>query len=209
MEEEQPVTALSVYTGGKDIARRQPGISVREVYLDGKLLKAEEVNEEEKSFGIFMHSLVLSNYAEMMKVDKSHTLLVGEDYEKAIYNYTCSKGFDKKLMESIAPKVDGLSFSFEDDLKVSTRVINDKMRIISKGTPEQLLNRCTYILVESKLVKITRKISRVINEVIRDMLSRCISVYAVAIKDELSAEQRHYSGMLIGNMTLVGLVGLR
>lgn len=209
MEEQQPVTALSVFSGGKGKIRRQPNISVSEVYLDGRLLKAEDVNEEEKSFGIFMHSLVLSNYAEMMKVDSSHTCLVGEDYEKAIYNYAYSKGFDKKLMESIAPKVEGLSFSFEDNLKVSTRVINDKMRIISKGTPEQLLNRCTYILMESKLVKITRRISKTINEVIKDMLSRCLSVYAIAIKDELGTERRHYSGMFIGNMTLVGLVGLR
>jgi magnesium-transporting ATPase (P-type) len=209
MEEENIVTALTVNQGGGMGFRRPAGISVSEVYLDGRLLSADAVNEEEKSFGIFMHSLVLSNYAEMMKVDSSHVDLIGEDYEKAIYYYTTSKGFDKKLMESIAPRVDELSFSYEDDLKVSTRLINDKMRIISKGTPDQLLSRCTYVLMESRLVKITRRIYKTINEVIYDMLSRCLSVYAIAIKDEPGFGQRKYSGMLIGNMTLVGLVGLR
>lgn len=209
MVEEQHVTALSVGTGFMGGFRKPSNVSVSEIYLDGKLLNAEAVNEEEKSFGIFMHSLVLSNYAEMMKVDSSHVDLVGEDYEKAIYHYTSSKGFDKKLMESIAPKVDELSFSYEDNLQISTRLVNDKLRIISKGTTEQLLSRCTYILMESRLVKITRKIYRTINEVLLDMLSRCLHVYAIAIKDEAGVGQRHYSGMLIGNMTLVGLVGMK
>jgi len=33
---------------------------VEEIYLDGKLKKAEDVDEEEKSYGIFMHSLYLA-----------------------------------------------------------------------------------------------------------------------------------------------------
>ena len=114
-------------------------LKVEEIYLDGKLKKAEDVDEEEKSYGIFMHSLVLSNYAEVMRVNNKRVSLVGDEQEKAIFYYTEQKGFDKSLIESIAPKVEELTFEYDDSIKVSTHLINEKMRIVSKGTPEELL----------------------------------------------------------------------
>jgi len=181
---------------------------VDEVYLDGKLIKAEYVNEEEKSFGIFMHSLILSNYAEVIKINNKEVNVIGDEYEKAIFHYTASKGFDKKLIESIAPKVNELTFDYDNNLKVSTHLINEKLRIISKGTPEELLKRCSHILMDSKFIKVTRKIYKEVNAVLKDMLERCVSVYAIALKDVSSISKVISMDKYINNMTLVGLVGM-
>lgn len=181
---------------------------VDEVYLDGKLIKAEEVNEEEKSFGIFMHSLILSNYAEVIKINNREVNVIGDEYEKAIFHYAASKGFDKKLIESIAPRVNELTFSYDDNLKASTHLINEKLRIVSKGTPEELLKRCSHILMDSKFIKVTRRIYREVNAVLKEMLERCVSVYAIALKDVSSISKVISMDKYINNMTLVGLVGM-
>ena len=181
---------------------------VDEVYLDGKLIKAEYVDEEEKSFGIFMHSLILSNYAEVIKINNKEINVIGDEYEKAIFHYAASKGFDKKLIESIAPKVNELTFEYDNNLKVSTHLINEKLRIVSKGTPEELLKRCSHILMDSKFVKVTRKIYKEVNTVLKEMLERCVSVYAIALKDVSSISKVLSKDKYINNMTLVGLVGM-
>ncbi len=181
---------------------------VDEVYLDGKLIKAEYVDEEEKSFGIFMHSLILSNYAEVIKINNKEVNVIGDEYEKAIFHYAASKGFDKKLIESIAPKVNELTFEYDNNLKVSTHIINEKLRIVSKGTPEELLKRCSHILMDSKFVKVTRKIYKEVNTVLKEMLERCVSVYAIALKDVSSISKVLSKDKYINHMTLVGLVGM-
>jgi len=200
--------------------KRESNISVKEVYLDGKLKKAECINDDEKSFGIFMHSLILSNYVEVMKVNNSQVRVIGDEYEKAIFNYTASKGFDKMLIESIAPRVEGLNFECDNenksksksesinDIKVSAHIINEKIRIISKGTPDNLLKRCSFILLDSKFVKMTRRIYRDINYVLRDMIKRCVNVYAIAIKDMAKIVESLNYDMYVDDMALVALVGM-
>lgn len=187
---------------------RTSNIAVNEIYLDGKLKKAELIDEDDKSYGIFMHSLILSNYAEVMKVSNSQVNITGDEVEKAIFNYTASKGFDKKLIENIAPKVDDLTFECENPIHVTTHLINDKMRIVSKGTPQELLRRCTYILSDSKFVKLTRRMLREVNEVLQDMLLRCMSVYAIAIKDLSEIQEVLATDRYVSDMTLVALVGI-
>ncbi len=192
----------------EDLDNNSSNFIVNEVYLDGKLIKADCVDEEEKSFGIFMHSLVLSNYAEVIKINNKQVDVIGDEYEKAIFHYAASKGFDKKLIETIAPKVNELTFEYDNNLKVSTHLINEKLRIVSKGTPEELLKRCSHILMDSKFVKVTRKIYREVNLVLKDMLDRCISVYAIALKDVTSISKILTKDKCINHMTLVGLVGM-
>ncbi|HHV30107.1 hypothetical protein [Acetivibrio mesophilus] len=180
---------------------------VEEIYLDGKLKKAEDVDEEEKSYGIFMHSLVLSNYAEVMNVNNKRLDIIQDEREKAIFYYTEEKGFDKSLIESIVPKVEAFTFE-EKSLKVSTHIINEKMRIVSRGTPEELMKRCSYILLDSKFVKKTRTIYKEVNRVLNDMIKRCCTVYALAIKDVTKANIIANVDAYVNGMTLVALIGM-
>lgn len=191
-----------------DNTNKSSRLIVDEVYLDGRLIKAEDVDEDEKSFGIFMHSLILSNYAEVIKINNKEVNVIGDEYEKAIFHYAASKGFDKKLIESIAPKVNELTLNYDSSIRASTHLINEKLRIVSKGTPEELLQRCSHILMDSKFVKVTRKIYKEVNVVLKEMLERCVSVYAIALKDVSSISKVLLDDPQINHMTLVGLVGM-
>lgn len=199
---------IPIVNGGENSINVYKPISVDEIYLDGKLKKAELIDEDEKSYGIFMHSLVLSNYAEVMKLSSKEAEVLGNEYEKAIFQYTASKGFDKKLIESIAPKVNELKFEGDENLKTSTHLINERMRIVSKGTPEKLLRRCSYILMDSRFVKISRKLYKELSGVLFEMLLRCKNVYAIAIKDISRKPAVISVDSYVSDMTLVAFVGL-
>lgn len=192
----------------KDRKVVQSKIVVDEIYLDGRLKKAELIDEDDKSYGIFMHSLILSNYTEIMKVNNREINVIDDEYEKAIFRFAASKGFNKDLIESIAPRVSELTFEYDKNLKVSTHIINEKFRIISKGTPEQLLKRCSYILLDSKFVKISRKVYREVNAKLREMLERSYSVYAIAIKDISKKSRAFCKDNYVSDMALVALVGM-
>ena len=56
---------------------------VDEVYLDGKLIKAEEVVGR-KGFKIFIHSSPY-NYAEVIKINNRRGNIIGDEYKKAIF----------------------------------------------------------------------------------------------------------------------------
>lgn len=182
--------------------------AIKEIYLDRKLKKAESINETDKSYGIFMHSLAVSSYAEMVMVNHAQEILRGDVLEKAVARYTASRGFDKALMQRFAPRVEDVDIEGTGGFRVSAHIINDKVRIISKGTPEELLGRCPYILVDSKLVKVTRRIYREVNAALLDMLDRCLNVYAVAIKDITKMRETMNFRAQVNDMTLVALLGV-
>ena len=76
--------------------------AVCEVYIDGTLKKAEVIDDNTKSFGIFMHSLILSNTGKSSTIENGSGTVVNES-EKAITLFTLNKGFNNKLIEAIAP----------------------------------------------------------------------------------------------------------
>jgi magnesium-transporting ATPase (P-type) len=182
--------------------------AVCEVYLDGELKKAEVIDESDKSYGIFMHSVILSNNSQVIKTGNHEVKVIGDEQEKAISLFTLNKGFDKSLFDSIAPKIAEVNLENEICLKPSVHLINNKLRIVTKGNTQQLLQRCSYVLIDSKFVKLTRRMLRSINEAYRTMVEEGLKVYAVAIKDLARASELITKEFSLNQMVFVGLLGI-
>ncbi len=185
--------------------KRKP--TVCEVYLDGELKKAEVIDEHEKSYGIFMHSVILSNNSTVIKSGKE-VEVIGDEQEKAISLFTLNKGFDKSLFDIIAPKIADVNLENEICLKPSVHLINDKLRVVTKGNAPEVLKKCTYVLIDSKFVKLTRRLMRGINEAYRKMLDRGLRVYAIAIKDISEVSEVIKKEFSLNQMVFVGLLGI-
>ncbi len=185
--------------------KRKPAVC--EVYLDGELKKAEVIDEHEKSYGIFMHSVILSNNSTVIKSGKE-VEVIGDEQEKAISLFTLNKGFDKSLFDVIAPKIADVNLENEICLKPSVHLINDKLRVVTKGNAPEVLKKCSYVLIDSKFVKLTRKLMRSINEAYRKMLDEGLRVYAIAIKDLTEASEIIKKEFSLNQMVFVGLLGI-
>lgn len=182
--------------------------AVDEIYIDGKLKSAEIVGDDDKSFGIFMHSLILSSSENAAKKDGYEEKAFGLEIDKAISEFTISKGFNKDLIESIAPKVGDLTFEDDEILRISSHVINGKLRFITRGVPDVLLKMCTYVLIESRFVKLTRRVLRDINESLKKMVNKGLTVFALGILDITDLPEKLSYDVISNNMALVALVGI-
>ena len=181
--------------------------TVCEVYMDGTLKKAEVINDNMKSYGIFMHSLILSTSENISNVNSGMDDIM-EESERAITLFTLNKGFDKKLFETIAPKVPEVEEGIETEFKPSVHLINEKLRVIAKGNPSELLKRCNYVLIDSKYVKLTRRLIKEINTAFKTMLDSGLRVYALAIKDLSEISENLKKDILGSGMIFVALVGI-
>lgn len=177
------------------------------VFLDRKLEKAEQIDENGKSFGVFMHSLILSNYTEITITNGKSIELIGNENEKAIALFTLNKGFDKNLIDDLAPKVSELQIASDPELKPSVHSINEKYRVVAKGSPVDLMQRCTYVIIDSRVIKLTRKLTREINKAFWTMVAKGLMVYALAIKDLTDFRQKNLDEAA-SDMTFVALVGI-
>ena len=182
--------------------------AVDEIYIDGKLKRAEIVGDDDKSFGIFMHSLILSNSDNALNDGINEGNVYGMEIDKAISKFTASKGFNKGLIESIAPKVGDLTFEDGKILRVSSHLINGNLRFITRGVPDVLLKMCTCVLIESKFVKMTRRVLRDINENLKNMINKGLTVFALGILDISDLPEKLNYDVISKNMALVALVGV-
>ncbi|MDP4179641.1 MAG: hypothetical protein Q8942_00955 [Bacillota bacterium] len=181
---------------------------IENIYLDGKLKEAGLVNEQDKSLGIFMHSLILSNSTDVDKYEIDEYKRKEEQLKNAVSKYTKSMGFDSRLIESIAPKLEGLDINHDNKFISSVHLINGKLRIVFRGSPELIIKNCSYMLMESKLVKFTRRIVRETNDALKKMISKGLNVYAIAVKDISTLPENYHQDYLESNLALVALVGV-
>lgn len=180
---------------------------VLEVYIDGRRREAELVDENVKSYGMFMHTLVLSSaYSESGSTGENVALT--DVNEKAIIRFAYSKGFDKKLIDTIAPKMGEIEISPETDLHPSVHQINEKLRVVAKGSPIELIQRCSYVLKDTQFIKLTRGVLHEIYDTFWAMVDQGLKVYALAIRDFSDGVQTDDRGKMATDMAFVALVAV-
>ncbi|KNY30044.1 hypothetical protein [Pseudobacteroides cellulosolvens] len=181
---------------------------IDKVYLDGRLKDASMVNEQDKSFGVFMHSLILSNTIDLEKYEIGVCRRKEDKLKKAVLTYAESMGFDTKLIESIAPKLPGLDINHDNRFSSSVHLINGELRVVIRGAAEYMFRSCTHILIESRFVRVTRKVLREVYDTFKYMAAKGMDVYAVALRDLSSLPENFNDNFLRSNLALVSLIGV-
>jgi len=181
---------------------------VDKVYLDGRLKDASTVSEQDKSFGVFMHSLILSNTTDLDKYEIGTARRKEGKLKKAVATYADTMGFDSKLIETIAPKLPGLDINHDNKFSSSVHLINGELRVVIRGAAEYILRSCTHILMESRLVRITRKVLQELYSMFRYMSAKGMDVYAIALRDLSILPENYNENIMSSNLALVSLIGV-
>lgn len=186
----------------------QNKMTVKEVYLDGSLHSAQEFSEENRSFAVFTHSLVLCNDSKSAKTDINIVNYLGDPTETALADFASLKGIHKDMIDTLAPRVNEIPFDSERKLMTTIHQMNGIYRAITKGAPDVLLERCNRILVngETKSLSIKQK-----EDIIKGngaMAGKALRVLAVAINDMEQIPASVTSAQIETDMVFVGLVGM-
>ncbi len=133
--------------------------------------------------------------------------VVGEPTEVAITNAALAMGLSKNELYAKMPRINEISFDSTRKLMTTIHKIGDKYRIITKGAPDVLINKCTKYYENNKVVPIYSK-KDAINKQNEQMAELALRVIAVAYKDVNEFPKSITSKEVENDLTFVGLVGM-
>ena len=142
-------------------------------------------------------------------VENSCLEVTGEPTEKAIVQEFMKTGFTKNDLEEKMPRVDEIPFDSERKMMTTIHKIGSKYRIITKGAPDVLLQKCTkQISSPNDKVQIqSLNIKKIQNEN-NLMAKKALRVIAVAYKDLDYLPNKINSSTIENNLTFLGLIGM-
>lgn len=144
-------------------------------------------------------------------VENGNRIVSGEPTEKAIVEECLNKGTLKSDLESVMPRINEIPFSSDRKMMTTIHKIGNKYRVITKGAPDVLIQRCTKEVLESDSynnVRVKALETSKIQSDNRQMARKALRVIAVAYKDVDSLPSKIDTVSLENNLTFVGLIGM-
>lgn len=192
----------SVICSDKTGTLTQNKMTVKEVYLNGKITDIEKDNLTD--YTKLMKCLVYCNDCnyDFTKKKMSETLY-GDPTELALINMFFK---DVPKLEEYISKVHRVyDIPFDSTRKMMSVIMNEngKETCYVKGAPERLLDRCNYILENNKIKPFTYQKKKQVMDFISAMSSRALRCLAAAYKEENLSK----NSKLEENLIFIGVTG--
>ncbi len=147
-------------------------MTIRALYFDGKRYEKEMLDKN----NILLDAMTLNN-----DVEKSNNKYLGDPTEIALYTY-CEKLIDIDKQKDKYPRIDELPFDSERKMMSTINDYNDKLTLFTKGSFDSLIKRCTKIIENGKVVKLTTKQVKELEQIENKESSKAFRVLAYAYK---------------------------
>ncbi|MCH4822953.1 cation-transporting P-type ATPase [Gramella lutea] len=141
---------------------------------------------------------VLCNYSNPAKLNKH-----GDVIDQALMEFTSELGINVEKIIKDHPESHDYPFDVELKLMATVNHLNKEFLVCVKGAPENVLQHCTSIMVDDKVVPLTDK--KYWLDKIDLLASKGLKVLAFARKIIKSKETNKHS--CIDKLTLLGIVG--
>ncbi len=131
----------------------------------------------------------------------------GEATEVAIVNIALEYGINKDEINREEKRIADIPFDSERKLMTTIHKVGNKYRVITKGAPDILINRCTKMYINGKSEQLSNSIKLNILAKNENMAKQALRVIAVAYCD-LDELPKKIDTTLENNLTFVGLLGM-
>ena len=171
-------------------------------------MKVVEVKSKNPKFIITMATLCTDCE---ITVENNQEKVIGEPTEKAIVEEGLHIGCNKKETEKIFPRINEIPFDSNRKMMTTIHRIGSKYRIICKGAPDVLLDKCTkevLEIVDSQDIKVKTLDKLKIKNENEQMAHKALRVIAVAFKDVTELPSKIDNSTIENNLTFVGLIGM-
>ena len=174
-------------------------------------MKVVDVRSQNKKFIIELATLCTDCD---INVESGVPQVSGEPTEKAIVEECINMGTVKDKLENFMHRINEIPFDSNRKMMTTIHKIGNKYRIITKGAPDVLLQKCTkqVDLITEMQNQYNIKIKSLENLKIqsdnRQMAQKALRVIAVAYKDLDTLPSKIDSQNIENNLTFVGLIGM-
>lgn len=185
--------AVNVVCSDKTGTLTKNRMTVKECFVDGKLVKGEELDGEKHR--LLLEACTLCNDASV----KGSRL--GDPTELALLDLTAGYGYEKEALEKRYPRVDEKAFDSKRKRMTTVHRKENGKAAYCKGAADELIDLCQTVWIYGKEISFTQKAKREAREAIEEMASGALRVLAAAVKTKGNLTDEK-------NMMFVGLVGM-
>ncbi len=133
---------------------------------------------------------------------------VGEPTECALVNYATSLGLKKPELKALFPRIGEAPFDSMRKMMSTVHSNNGETIQYTKGAPDELLSRCSHILVNGSAVVLTDAYRAEVLAKNTEFATKALRVLACAYKKCPSVPSDYSPETLEQDMTFIGLVGM-
>lgn len=168
-------------------------MTVKECYVDGRMIKEEELDRENNS--LLLEACALCNDASI----KDSRL--GDPTELALLDMAKVHGFEKERLMQKLPRIDERAFDSERKRMTTIHRKGAEKIAYTKGAADEMIDLCQSTWIHGREMAFSSKAKKEAREAVEQMADRALRVLAIAIKrkGDLTDEK---------NMVFVGLVGM-
>jgi Ca2+-transporting ATPase len=216
--------AVTVICSDKTGTITKGEMTVRQIYVDGKLIEVTGVGYEPKgefrigedtvkpegSLELLLRIGALCNNASLRRNDQNKSWeIFGDPTEGALVVAAAKAELNKEALEQTFPRIGEIPFTSERKRMTTIhKTPEGEIHAYMKGAPEIVLERCTQILEDGKEKKLTKKKRKKILEINEQLAGNALRVLAMAYR-RLPANITRYDAETVENgMVLVGLQGM-
>ena len=164
-----------------------------------------EVKEGQKDFAV---ELAMMCTDVEYKYEKGKKELIGEPTERAIVEHGLSKGLNKEELYEKMERIAEIPFDSNRKMMTTIHKNGSGYRIITKGAPDILLNKCTKIYINGQVKQITNYDIQKIKKDNTSMADKALRVIAVAYTDVSEIPENISSQTIEKDLNFVGLIGM-
>ncbi len=161
--------------------------------------------EKEYKFILGLASMCTDSIVEK---EKGEYFASGEATEIAIVNEALRMKENKEELYANYPRISDIPFDSERKIMTTIHKYGNKYRIITKGAPDVLLNKCTKYYYNSEINLITDSVKNTINRENEAMANNALRVLAVSYKDVDILPSKIDTVTIEKELTFVGLIGM-
>lgn len=182
---------VSVVCSDKTGTLTQNRMTVTKCYADGRVCEMEKLNDiSDKDF---LQGFVLCNDASLQQGNR-----IGDPTELALLDMGAAFGIVREELEQRLPRRNELPF--DSQRKKMSTLHQEGKRYLSytKGSPDEILERCSYIRIKGKTVPLGEKHRAEIHKVLQEFTGAALRVLALGMRTGVSAlkeEEMIFLGM--------------
>ncbi|WP_106766876.1 calcium-translocating P-type ATPase, SERCA-type [Paenibacillus faecalis] len=190
----------------------QNKMTVQQAFIGQHMQGADQELETMQDYELFLQVMALCNDTKISNETNGEKFtLIGDPTETALVDYGIKHGFDKREGEKKFPRKAEIPFDSDRKLMTTIHELNDDntvYRVMTKGAPDVLLERCSHILVNGTVTEITDEHRKKIVKANKSMADKALRVLSLAYRDESAIPSSMEPEDVEQHLIFVGLVGM-
>lgn len=199
--------SASVICSDKTGTLTQNKMTVQQIVSLEKSWNAENNMPEDKDIEVILETSALCNDSRLEKMEDEWKG-IGDPTETALIVAAANAGIIKKDAESKKPRIAEIPFDSERKLMTTIHKLDEGFRIMVKGAPDVLLERCAFILKGGQFIKLDERYLQEVETKNAQMADKAFRVLAVAFKDVTQIPDVINPDNVEKELCFAGLIGM-